>query len=174
MVFGACPRAFGIWPPPGPRLLAATAAATSKMNVVVLNLKLVSFDIRPTDAVEERILDINNSPAIQADQMVMLVELRIEPSCRTRMAGPGYQAERDECAQDAMDRHTRDLWQLGPDRAVKLLSRGMVGAVLDRFKDGAPLGSDRQPAFAVGGEEAVYSLLFFCQTHHSKMNLYTR
>jgi hypothetical protein len=50
----------------------------------------------------------------------------------------------------------------------------MVGAVLDRFKDGAPLGGDWQAAFAVRREEAIYSLLFFCRTHRSKMNVCTR
>ena len=144
------------------------------MNVVVLNLELVSFDIRPRDAVEARILDVNDSPADQADQVMMLVKFGIEARRRTRVAGPGHQAQRNECPQDTVDCHARDLRQLGADRAVKLLSGGMVSAILDYFKDGAPLGGDSQAAFAVGGEEAVYSLLFFRRTHRSEMNVCPR
>ena len=164
-----------IWPAPANAgLLAAAAAAPPEMNVVVLNLELVSFDIRPGDAVEARNLDVNDAPAIEADQVVMLVELGVETRRRARVAGPGHQAQRNECPQDAVDCHARDLRQLGADRAVKLLSGRMVRAVLDRFKDGAPLGGDGQAAFAVGGEEAVHSLLFFCRTHLSEMSVCTR
>lgn len=144
------------------------------MNVIVLNLEFVGFDIRPADAVEQRMLDINDAPAIQAHQVVMLVQLRVEARRRTGMAGPGHQAERNERSQDAMDRHAGDLRQSGADRAVKLLSGGMVSAILDDFKDGAPLGGHSQAAFAVGCEEAVYSLLFFRRTHRSEMNVCLR
>jgi hypothetical protein len=104
----------------------------------------------------------------------MLMELRVEARRRTGVAGPGHEAERNECPQDTVNRHAGDLRQSSPDRAVKLLSGGMVGAVLDRFKDGAPLGGDWQAAFAVRREEVIYSLLFFCRTHRSKMNVCTR
>jgi hypothetical protein len=144
------------------------------MNVVVLNPELVSFDIRPRDPVEARILDVNDAPATQADQVVMLVELGVEARRRTRVAGPGHQAQRHECPQDAVDCHARNVRQLGADRAMKLLSGRMVGAVLDRFKDGAPLGRDREAAFTMGREELVHSLLFFCRTHRSQMSICTR
>lgn len=64
-----------------------------------------------------------------------------------------------------MDRHARDLRQLRANRAVKLFSRGMVGAILDCGKNGPPLGGDGQACFAVRGEEAIHSMLFFCRTH---------
>ena len=145
--------------------MAAAAAATPEMDVVILNLELAAFDIRPGDAVEARVLDVDDAPAIEADEVVMQVELGIEARGRTRVAGPGYQAERNECPQDAVYGHAGDLGQLGADCTVKLLSRRVVGAVLDRFKDGAPLGGDRQAGFAVGGEEPVHAFLFFYPTH---------
>ena len=49
--------------PAGAWFLAAAAAPAAEMNVVVLNLKLMGFDIWPRDAVQARILDINNAPA---------------------------------------------------------------------------------------------------------------
>jgi hypothetical protein len=59
-------------------LLSAAATATPKINIVVLNLKFVTFDIRQGDAVEARVLNINNTPAIQTDKVMMLAELGIE------------------------------------------------------------------------------------------------
>ena len=48
------------------------------MNVVILNLEVSRLDTRPRDAVEPRILDVDDAPAIQAHQVMMLVELGIE------------------------------------------------------------------------------------------------
>jgi hypothetical protein len=97
--------------------------------------------------------------------VMMLVELRVEARSRAGVACPGDQAQRNERSKDAVDRHTRDLGQLGADRAVKLLGGGVVRAGLDGFEDGAPLRGHRQTAFAVGGEEPLHSLLIFCPTH---------
>ena len=144
------------------------------MNIVILNLKIVGSDIRPANAVEERMLDIDDASALEADQVMMLMELRVEARCRTGVAGPGHKTKRNESPQDTVDRHAGDLRQPGPDRAVELLSGRMVGAILDRFKDRAALRGDRQAVFAVSGEEALYSLLFLCGTHWSPMNVCTR
>src|SRR4051794_37253822 len=78
-------------------LVPAMAAATQEMNVVILNLELVRFHLRPGDAVEARVLNVNNAPASQANQVMMLVELGIEARRRTRVAGPGHQPQRNEC-----------------------------------------------------------------------------
>lgn len=175
-----------IWRPLAPRrrlslpLVAASAgpaaagAMAPKINAIILNLKIVGFDIGPANAVEERGFDIGDAPAFQADQMMVLMHLWVKARRRTGVTGFGDEAKRDECPQNAMDRHARDLRQPSPDRAIKLLGGGMVGAVLDCFKDGAPLGGDRQAALAVGGEKAVYSFLFFCLSHYSEMNICTR
>lgn len=105
---------------------------------------------------------------------MMLAELGVEARRRAWVAGLGHQAEGNERAQDAMDRHAGDLRQLAADLAVELLSRRMVAAVQDRFKDGAALGRDRQAAFAMGGEETVDSLSFVGRTHDSGMNIGTK
>jgi len=131
------------------------------MNVVVLNLKLMGFDIGPRDAVQAGILDINNAPAAQADEVVMLVEFGVEARRGTRVAGPGHETDRNERTQDAVHGHSGHLRQLRADRTVKLLRGGMIAAILNRFKDRSPLSGDRQAAFAVSRDEAVHSLLFF-------------
>ena len=99
--------------------------------------------------------------AIQADEVMVLVELGVEPGGRAGVAGLGQEAEGDECPQDAMDRHPGDLGESGAHGPVNLLGGGVVAAVEDGFEHGAALGGDRQAALAMGGEEAVDPLLFF-------------
>jgi hypothetical protein len=138
------------------------------MDVVILNLELAAFDFRPGDAIQARIFNINNAPATEANQMVMLLELGVKARRRTGVASPGYQTERNECPQDAMHGHAGNLGQFGADRPVKLLGRGMIGSFLDCFKDSTPLYGNRQSAFAVRGEETLHSFLFFCPTHFGR------
>lgn len=142
--------------------------------MVVVNLKFARIDIRPRELVQARVFHIHDAPTIQADEVVMLAELGVEARRRTRMTGSGHQAEGNEGAQNAMDRHAGDLGQWAADLAVELLSRRVVAAVQDRFKDGAPLGRDRQAAFAMGGEEAVHSLLFIGGAHGLGMSICTK
>jgi len=144
------------------------------MHVVVLNLKLAGFDIRPWDTVKTRIFDVKNTPAIQTDKMMMLFELRVKTRCGAGMAGFGHEAKPSKRGQDTMHCHPRDLRQLNTHGAVKLLRSRMIGAAQDRFKDGASLGSHRQSALAVCREEALHPLLFFCLTHLPEMSLCTR
>ena len=155
------------------RLLAAAAAATPEMNCVILNLKVVGLNLRPANVVKVRSLDVNDAPAIQTDQMMMLVELGVEARRGTRVAGFGHKPEGSKRRQDTMNRHARHLRQLAPNRAVKLFSRRMIRAAQDRFKDRPPLGSDRQAAFAMRSEEALDSFLFFCPTHLPEMSICT-
>jgi hypothetical protein len=137
------------------------------VNVVILDLEFSRVDLGPRELVEARVLHVNNAPAIQADEVVMLVELGVEPGGRAGMAGLGEEAEGNECPQDAVDRHPGDLGESGAHSAVHLLGGGVVGAVEDGFEHGAALGGDRQAALAVGGEEAVEALPFFQWTHLS-------
>lgn len=160
-VVGARWRTLGIWPAPARAgLLAAAGAATAEMNVVALDLEFSGVDLGPREVVKARILHVHNAPAIQADEVVVLAELGVEARRRTRMAGLGHLAERNECPQDAVDRHAGNLGELAVDGAVKLLRGRVVGPVQDRLKDGATLGGDRQTALAMGGKEAVQPLLF--------------
>jgi hypothetical protein len=131
------------------------------VNEVILDLEFSRVDLGPRELVEARVLHVYNAPAIQADEVMVLVELRVEPGGRARMAGPGEETEGDEPAQDAMDRHAGDLGESGAHGAVHLLGGGVVGAAEDGFEHGAALGGDRQAALTVGGEEAVEALPFF-------------
>ncbi len=133
--------------------------------MVVLDLEFSRADLGPREAVKARILHVNDAPAIQADKMVMLVELWVEARRRTQVAGFGHQAERNEGAQDAVDRHAGNLGELAADGPVELLGGGMVGAVEYSFEDCTALGGDREAAFAMGGEKAVHSLLFVGRSH---------
>ena len=158
----------GIWPVLARAgFLGAAGAPASKVNVIVLDLEFFRVDLGPGELVEARVLHVNNAAAIQADEVMVLVELGVEPGGRAGMAGLGEEAKGDEGAQDAMDRHAGDLgesWTHGP---VNLFGGGMVGAVENGFEYGAALGGDRQAALAVGEEEAVEALPFFRWTHLS-------
>lgn len=152
----------------------APGASAQEVNIIILYLKFVRIDVWPGQTVKAWIFDINDLPAIQAHQMMMLTEPGIKSRRRARVTGLGHQPERNERAQDAMDRHAGDLRQLAANLAEKLLRRRMVGSVQDRFKHGASLRRDRQPALAVRGEEPVHSLLFVGRTHLSEMNNLTK
>ena len=142
-------------------LLSAAGTPASKVNVVVLDLEPGLSDIGPRELVEARVLQVDDVAAIQADEVMVLVELGVEPGGRAGVAGLGQEAEGDEGAQDAMDRHPGDLGESGAHGAVNLLGGGVVAAVEDGFKDGPALGGDRQSALAMGGEEAVESVAVF-------------
>ena len=135
------------------------------MNVVVLDLEAVAANIGPGELVEARVLQVEDIPAVQADQVMMLVQFGVEPGGRAGVTGLGKKAERDECPQNAMDRHPGDLGEPGAHGPVNLFRRGVVATVEDGFKHGPALGGDRQPTLAVGGEEVVNSLLSLLRAH---------
>jgi hypothetical protein len=143
------------------------------MNGIILNLKVVGFNLWPANVVKVRSLDINNASAFQTDQVVMLVDLGVEARRGARVAGPGHEPKGSKRRENSVNRHPRDLWQLAANGAIKLLRRRMVRAVQDRLKNSAPLGRDRQSAFAMCREEALDSFFFFCPTHLSEMSICT-
>ena len=146
--------------PACPGFLAAADTPPPKMNVIILDLKLVRFGIGQGQAVQARVFHINDPSANQADKVMMLADLGIETRRRAGMAGSRHQAQRHERAEDAMDGHSGDLRQVAANLAVELLSRRVIAAVKDRRKNGAPLSRDRQAAVAMRCEEAVRSLYF--------------
>jgi hypothetical protein len=148
-------------------LLSAAGAPASKVTVVAFNLEAVATDVGPRKLVEARVLQVEDLAAVQADEVMVLVQLGVEPGGRAGVAGLGQEAEGDECPQNAMDRHPGDLGKLAAHRPVNLLGRGMVATVQDGFKHGPALGGDRQPALAMGGEKAGDPLLLFRWTHVS-------
>jgi hypothetical protein len=144
------------------------------MNVVILDLEAVAADVGPRELVEARVLEVEDVAAIQADEVMVLVEFGVEPSARAGVTGLGEEAKGDERPQNPMDRHPGDLGEPGAHGPVKLFRRGMVATVKEGFKHGPALGGDRQPALAVGGEEAVDGLRLFRRTHVSEIDRCTR
>jgi len=124
--------------------------------------------------VQARVFHIHDAPAPQANEMVMLAQPGIEARRGARVQGSADQAKGNKRAQDTMDRHPRDLRQASAHFAVKLFSRRMIGPLQDRFKDGAPLGRNRQAAFAMRGEEAVHSLCFVSRAHGSELYIFRK
>jgi hypothetical protein len=158
----------------GVEFLSAEGTPASKVNVIILDLEAAAADIGPRELIEARVLQVEDVAAVQADEVMVLLELGVEPGGRARVTGLGQETEGDECPQNAMDRHPGDLGKSAAHCPVKLLGRGMVATVEDGFKHGPALGGDRQSALAMGGEEAVDSLLLFCRTHVSEMEICTR
>jgi hypothetical protein len=149
----------------GVELFSAAGTTASKVNMVILDLEAAAADIGPREVVEARVLQVEDDAAVHADEVMVLVELGVEPGGRARVTGLGQETEGDECPQNAMDRHPGDLGKSAAHCPVKLLGRGMVATVEDCFKHGPALRGDRQSALAMGGEEAVDPLLLFRWTH---------
>ena len=59
-------------------LLTAAGTAASKVNEVILDLETVGTDVRPRDLVEAGVFHVNDSAAIKADEVVVLVNLRVK------------------------------------------------------------------------------------------------
>ncbi len=66
------------------------------MNLVVLDAKCVRAHFGAREAVEARVLNVNNTAAIQANKVVMLVQAGVEAGGRARVAAFGHQAEGNE------------------------------------------------------------------------------
>jgi len=62
----------------GLELLSAAGTPASKVNVVVLDLETVAADIGPREFVEARVLQVDDVAAIQADEVMVLVQLGVE------------------------------------------------------------------------------------------------
>jgi hypothetical protein len=127
----------------GTRLLLTAGAAASEVNMIVLDLEFSGVNLGPRDVVKPWILNIDNPPATQADEVVMPAELGVEARRRAWVAGLGDQAEGDERVQDAMNGHPGDLGQFATHSSIELLGGGVVGAFEYGFKDRAALTGDR-------------------------------
>ena len=156
--------------PKGLELFSAAGTPASKVNVVVLDLEAVAADIGPREFVQARVLQVEDVPAVQADEVMVLVQLGVEPRERAGVAGLGQEAEGDECPQDAMDRHPRDLGQVALRLPGKPAPPWVVTTVQDGFKHSPALIGDRQPTLTMGGEEPVDPLLLFRRIHVSGMD----
>ena len=89
------------------------------------------------------------------------------------MAGLGQEAKGDQCSQDAIDSHARELGEARMDGLENLVRGRVVPAVQDRLEHGTPLHGDRQPALPIGSLKAFDSSLFLCRSHVPKMINYT-
>lgn len=133
----------------------ATGAAAPKMNMVVLDGELAGIDLGPRNLVQARVLHVDDLAAIQANQMMVLMDVRVKTSHGTRVACFSQEAEGDKCSQDPMHRHAGDLRQIGADRPVNLLGRWMILPAQNRFKHRAPLDGNGQAALAKGRSEPI-------------------
>jgi hypothetical protein len=124
-------------------LLSAASTPASKVNVVILDLETVSGDIGPPEFVEARLLQVDDVAALQADEVMVLMQLGVEARRRAGMAGLGQEAKGDQCSQNAIDGHAGELRQGRMDGVEDLVGGRVVTAVQNRFEHGAPLHGDR-------------------------------
>ena len=62
----------------GLELLSAAGISALKVNVIVLDLETVAADIGLWELVEARVLQVDDVAAIQADEVMVLVQLGVE------------------------------------------------------------------------------------------------
>jgi len=158
--------------PKGLELLSAAGTPASKVNVVILDLEAEATNIGPGDPVEAGVLEVNDAAAIEADEVMVLVQLGVEARRRAGVAGPGQEAKGDQCSQSPIDGHARELGQARMEDVKDLVGGRVVPAVQDRFEHGAPLHGDRQPTLAMGGLKTLESSLFLCLSHVPEMTKY--
>lgn len=123
--------------------------------------------------VEARVLQVNDVAALQADEVMVLLQLGIETRRRAGMASLGQETEGNQCSQDAIDRHAGELGQARMDGVEDLVGGWVVTAVQHRLEHGAPLHGDGQPTLAVGVLKARNSLFFLGRSHIPEMINYT-
>lgn len=61
--------------------------------------------VRPGDAVEACVLQVDDIAAIQAHEVMVLVQFWVEARRRTGVAGLGQETEGDKFSQDPIDGH---------------------------------------------------------------------
>jgi len=118
------------------------------MNVVVVNQEPVAADIGQGNAIQSRILHIDDTLTGQANEMMMLMCLRIEPGGGTRMTHLGHHARSHQHLQDAIDGSPRDSRQPDLYRGVDLVGRGMVLTPANGFKHRPTMDRQRQASLA--------------------------
>ncbi len=135
------------------------------MNVIVLDPELARIDLGPGEAIEARVFDIHDTAAIQAHEVMMPREFRVETRRGSGMAGFGHEAERNERTENPVNRHAGDLRQFAPNLTIKLLGCWMIISIQDRFENGTTLRCDREAALTMGLEKMVHSSLFVAGFH---------
>jgi hypothetical protein len=73
-------------------LSPAFSANSAEVDVVAIDLKSEFAHVRPGDLVQLRRFDVGDALAVHAHEVMVLVDLRVETSRRTRMAYLGYHA----------------------------------------------------------------------------------
>jgi len=129
--------------------------------MVILEGKPDGNHLGPWNAVKAWILQVDDATAVQADQVMMRIKVWSEARCRARVVQP----QGKECFQDVVDRRTKILGQGVSDGVAKLLDGRVDGTLQDYFEDDAPLDSNRQAAFVMGGEKLVHALQVVCRAH---------
>ena len=135
------------------------------MNVVTLNPETQLSHIRPREVIQPRFFQINNPVAIQTNQMVMLVDFGIKAGSGAVMTCFGYKSEHNEVAQDAIDRHPRNLREPDFYLCINGVRCRVILAVENCLNHRHPLRGDRQSARAVDTFKLLHALLFLCRGH---------
>ena len=132
----------------------------AKVDVVVTYLEPMPANIRPQQLVQALLLQIDDVVATQADQMMMLICLGIEPRGRARVADFGDYAKLHEAIQDAVDRCSRDRGQQLPNLIVDLVGCGVVFSIKDVLQNRASLRRHRPAPLAACPLKLLDPLLF--------------
>lgn len=114
------------------------------MNVVIVNLKSVTPDVRQFDLVQTIRFQVDDRIAVRTDEMMMLSDVRIESSRGPVMTDFRDDPYLNERIQDAIHRGARYVRNLRFDLLVDLIRSRMILVLKDRFEHHATLDGDRQ------------------------------
>jgi hypothetical protein len=103
--------------------------------------------VREGQIVQLRVFDVDHAVASDADQVVMLVGIGIEPGCWAKMVGTPDRAELDQGIERSVDRPARDFRNLRANRVTDLLRGRVVVAKQHRLQDDAPLHRELKAHF---------------------------
>jgi hypothetical protein len=139
--------------------LAATAGADpEEMDVVVAYLESQPANVRPGDPVEAYLFEIDDIPAVQADQVMMLMGLGFESRRRAGVAYPGNQPHLHEGIQNTVYGGAGDAGESRSDLIVDLIGCRMILMIADGLEHRPALYGDRKPVLAARPLQLVRSV----------------
>jgi hypothetical protein len=127
------------------------------MDVVVAYLESQPADVRPGDPVEALLFEIDNGPAVQTDQVMVLMGLGIESRRRTGVAYPGDQSHLHEGVQNTVYGGAGDAGESRPDPVVDLIGCRMIPVIADGFEYRPTLYGDRKAVLAARPLQLIHS-----------------
>jgi hypothetical protein len=128
--------------------LLALGAQAGEMDGIIRDPEAGAPAVWEGQTVQPRVFDVDHAIASDADQVVMLVGIGIEPGCWAKMVGTPDRAELDQGIERSVDRPARDFRNLRANRVTDLLRGWVVVAKQHRLQDDAPLHRELKPHFA--------------------------